>query len=169
MKTFYRAITIAILYLFIADTSTYALHSPTWGAEITYKWLRDSTYRIYYHHYHDCSGVPHPDSIRMCYTNTCSAIPATLYLHEATTATLPAGVINGAELVIACPSFPTNCAGGVVPGEQEWWYTKDITLSGKCDHWIFSVCLDSSRLGMRNVITCFPPHLDVPAVMWKLH
>lgn len=65
---------------------------------------------------------------------------------------IPYGTINGEETVTACPGHPTTCNGGTLPGFKKWWYSRDITLKGRCDHWKFSCSSMHRHAGTRNII-----------------
>gem|GEM_PF-2914534 len=143
------------LYLFILlslsllGLSKSAKATGTLGAEITYRWLHDSTYRFYCIVYEDCAGIRRADSIIMCYSNSCGKGDTSVYMPVATSA-LPGGAINGDTLIPTCPGHPSDCNGGTIPGFRKWWYTRDITLSGRCDHWKFSFA-SRVRLSARNL------------------
>lgn len=147
MKKYY---TFLILLLVLLDAKT-AFADHTVDAEITYQWLHDSTYRIYYVLYHGCEGIPHRDSLPLCYGNSCSGADTLVYMQLAT-APLPHGAINGQEIVISCPGHPTSCDSGTIPGARGWWYTCDVTLKGRCDHWKFSASSHQRNGSVKNII-----------------
>jgi gliding motility-associated-like protein len=124
------------------------------GAEITYRWLRDSTYRFYCVVYRGCEGLPREDSILMCYSNSCGKADTSVYMPLAT-GVLPGGAINGDTLIPNCPGHPSTCNGGTIPGFRKWWYTRDITLSGRCDHWKFSFTR-ALRRPVKNMSDYYP-------------
>lgn len=119
------------------------------GAEITYTWVRDSTYTITYHFYRDCQGIPTPDSVTMCYQNNCDGFQNTIYLTK--TFKIIGNVDNGTEVLQGCPGHPTACAGGTIPGYQEWWYQKDVTLPSRCDHWTFAHTESARNGAIKNI------------------
>jgi len=119
------------------------------GAEMTYVWQGDSTYRVIYHFYRDCSGITPPDSISICYYNTCDGITHSTYL--AKTTLIHDSLANGTDLWPSCPSYPDVCHGGTLPGYQEWWYAKDITLPVRCSKWVFAHTESARNGSLKNI------------------
>jgi len=119
------------------------------GAELTYTWVSDSTYTITYHFYRDCTGIPTPDSVTMCYQNNCDGYQNTIYLTK--TFKIIGGYDNGTEVLEGCPGHPTACAGGTIPGYQEWWYQRNVTLPSKCDHWTFAHTESARNSAIKNI------------------
>ncbi|MGN6569696.1 MAG: gliding motility-associated C-terminal domain-containing protein [Flavipsychrobacter sp.] len=147
MKRKYQLFILPVILLLGLPKSAHA--TGTAGAEIIYQWLHDSTYRFYCVVYEDCTGIPHADSVVMCYSNSCGKADTSVYMPLSTIA-LPGGGINGDTLIPACPGHPSTCNGGTLPGFRKWWYTRDITLNGRCDHWKFSFA-SRVRLRARNL------------------
>jgi len=145
---------ILLLVLLIDSRTAFADH--TTDAEITYQWLHDSTYRIYYAKYLDCSGFPPHDSLSLCYGNSCGAADTIVYMHLAA-GSLPHGFINGREIVTSCSYHPTTCDGGTIPNAREWWYTYDVVLKGRCDHWKFSASSSHRNGAVKNIIVSIGP------------
>jgi len=146
-----KKLTPFLLFCFalLALLPTQARASHAAGAEITYTWVRDSTYTITYHFYRDCSGIPTPDSVTMCYQNNCDGFQNTIYLTK--TFKIIGNVDNGTEVLQGCPGHPTSCAGGTIPGYQEWWYQKDVTLPSRCDHWTFAHTESARNGAIKNI------------------
>ena len=119
------------------------------GAELTYVWVSDSTYTIIYHFYRDCTGIPTPDSVTMCYQNNCDGYQNTIYLTK--TFKIIGGYDNGTEVLEGCPGHPTACNGGTIPGYQEWWYQKNVTLPSRCDHWTFAHTESARNGAIKNI------------------
>lgn len=135
------------LALFLSPSKVFASHAA--GAEITYTWVSDSTYDFTYHFYRDCQGIPEPDSVELCWLDSCDGTNGTFYLIK--TNKIRGGNDNGTEVLNACPGHPTTCAGGTIPGYQEWWYTRRYTLTGKCIHWVFSHAESARNSAIRNI------------------
>lgn len=143
---------IALLFTFCP--SAQASHAA--GAELTYTWKSDSTYIITYHFYRDCSGIPAPDSVSVCYENNCDGYQNNIYLRKTTL--LDGGRPNGSDVLIACPSFPTVCHSGTLPGYQEWWYSTTVTLPSRCRYWRFSHTESARNYAIKNIT---PDNLEV--------
>ncbi len=105
------------------------------GAELTYEWVRDSTYRFYFRFYRDCNGAPAPPSFDLCYTNSCGLTPRRAMLSKAGTPE------NGQLIDPGCPGYPNRCINNnsSLPGYQSWLYTTELTLPARCDEWRFYV------------------------------
>jgi large repetitive protein len=117
------------------------------GAELTYVWVSDSTYRFFAKFYRDCSGITEPFDFVMCIRNGCSSFTTSITLTKMTT--LPNGSSNGQSVSTGCPGNQTSCNGGSVIGFKEWWYSGLYTLPSRCDSWRFSI----SECCRNNAIT----------------
>lgn len=126
----------------------YASHAA--GAELIYEWVQDSTYRITFKFYRDCTGINSPTSVTLCYSNTCGSIPKTKILQPV--AFLPDGRVNGSSVSPGCSGFPTTCEDRTsnIPGYQEWWYSGLVTLDRQCSTWTFSTYV-SARNNSMNI------------------
>ncbi|MGN6567110.1 MAG: gliding motility-associated C-terminal domain-containing protein [Flavipsychrobacter sp.] len=160
MKKFLPFFCLLLSSLFLVSVKAHATHAA--GAEITYTWLKDSTYDITYHFYRDCKGIEAPDSVPLCYYNNCDGYSNVVYLTK--TFKIIGGADNGTEVMEGCPGRPTTCAGGVVPGYQEWWYTKTVTLPSRCDHWTFCHA-EGNRNDADNLISSGLTYLYVEATL----
>ena len=147
MKNLIHPLLLSVALFFIFSPVAKASHAA--GAELTYVWKSDSTYTLTYHFYRDCSGIPTPDSVTMCYQNNCDGYQNTVYLTKTTY--LDGSRPNGSDVVIACPGFPSVCHGGTIPGYQEWWYSKDITLPSRCQYWTFSHTESARNGAIKNI------------------
>lgn len=118
-------------------TKSYASHIA--GGELIYTWVSDSTYEVTFKLYRDCTGVNVPNTLSLCYKNTCNSISYTKTLTLA--ATINGGQANGSQVSSGCPGYPTTCSSisSNIYGFQEWWYQAKITLPSRCSEWIFSV------------------------------
>jgi large repetitive protein len=119
----------------LISTDVQASHAA--GAELTYKWVSDSTYIFYAKFYRDCSGVSEPLSFTMCIRNTCTNFSTSITLSKMTS--LPNGGANGTSVSTGCPGNQTTCNGGSVIGFKEWWYSGTYTLPSRCTSWRFSI------------------------------
>ena len=147
MKKSFYVLSLFIL-IFFSDTKVKASHAM--GAEIMYEWTSDSTYRIYYRFYKDCSGIKEDSIVTICLRNSCRpGWDTTIILSKAFI--LPAGITNGKQIFPGCPSQPTYCDGGTLPGYREWWYANQFTFPSRCNFWTLS----HSELS-RNSIANFP-------------
>jgi len=147
MKKLFIPILMYLALVFIFPLQAKASHAA--GAELTYVWKRDSTYTIIYHFYRDCSGIPPADSVSLCYYNICDGFQNTVYLQK--TSTISGGRANGSDILLACPSNPTTCHRGTLPGFQEWWYEKDVTLPSRCNKWVFAHTESARNGAIKNI------------------
>ncbi|MBS1689200.1 MAG: T9SS type A sorting domain-containing protein [Bacteroidetes bacterium] len=147
MKNLISPLLLSIALFFVFTPVAKATHAA--GAELTYVWKSDSTYTLIYHFYRDCVGVPTPSDITICYRNTCDYYSNTIHL--AKTTYIDAGRPNGSQVLVGCPSYPTVCNGGTVPGYEEWWYSGDVTLPSRCDQWIFSHSEYQRNAAIKNI------------------
>jgi hypothetical protein len=160
---------LSVLFSFLQPRA-YATHAA--GGEIIYRWIHDSTYLVLFHFYRDCSGIPEPSTVDLCYSSTCSALSSgTISLTKMSYT--PDGVDNGSEITYNCPGSPSKCTSdtSTIPGIREWWYADSVTLPGKCDHWVFShsesarnnAVINISSPGSRNLyLETTLDNLDAP-------
>jgi len=160
MKKCLPFIAVLLVSLFFSSFKARATHAA--GAEITYTWVSDSTYTVVYHFYRDCSGIEEPNEVSVCYYNNCDGFQSTLTLTK--TFKIIGGLDNGTEVLEACPGSPTTCAGGTLPGYQEWWYTANVTLPSRCDHWTFAHG-EPSRNDVDNLVGSSGTNLYVEATL----
>lgn len=114
------------------------------GGEISYQWVSDSTYRIFFKLYRDCGGNAEPDSQLLCLYNPCnSSFANVVYMHKWTGALLN-GTPNGSPVNPACPGYLSRCfnASSTIKDYTEWWYTAVVTLNGKCNSWRFATWIN---------------------------
>jgi len=139
------------------------------GGELLYEWVSDSTYRFYFKFYRDCSGIPEPDSERMCYFNSCNGQNGSIYLQKMIV--LPGGILNAAEVSPGCAGYYTACSGGTLPGFREWWYSGTVTLPSRCNYWTFYIALNG-RNPSTNAVPVLPVQgipLYIEATLDNLH
>jgi gliding motility-associated-like protein len=147
IKNLFVLTVIAILFSF--NNKLHASHMA--GAELTYKWLADSTYQINYVFYRDCDGINEPFSVPLCITNTCTGSVTSLTLPKLTV--LPNGQANGTSVSTGCAGNPTSCDGGNIIGYKEWHYSANYTLPSRCANWVFSTtycCRNAAITNLQN-------------------
>ncbi|MEI8278989.1 MAG: gliding motility-associated C-terminal domain-containing protein [Bacteroidota bacterium] len=152
------------LFLFVCFSLFFSVLSPNKakashaaGGEIIYEWVSDSTYRVYFKFYRDCSGIDVPATVTLCYDNYSSTISATnpqfsnsVVMTKITT--LPDGHPNGWPVSLGCPSYPTTCSGGTIPGYREWWYTALVTLPSRANYWRFYTGINARNAAITNLV-----------------
>ncbi len=113
------------------------------GGEISYQWLSDSTYRVFFKYFRNCSGPAEPDSQYLCIYNSCNSVSTTVTMFKST-GTLINGNANGSNIISNCPGSPTSCQNilSTIPDYREWWYTATITIS-RCNFWRFATWITS--------------------------
>ncbi len=137
--SFFVALFIGVL----SPADSFATHAA--GGEIAYEWISDSTYKIIFKFYRDCSGAGEPATVPLCYRNTCNSQGGTITLTKISK--LPDSTTNGSPVTLGCPGNGTRCnnTSSTVPGYREWWYAATVTLPSRCNFWRFSV-----SIGNRN-------------------
>ncbi len=131
------SVLLCFLICFLVPQQTKASHAA--GGELIYEWVSDSTYRFIFKFYRDCGGVPEPNSVSMCYSNSCNATSGNLTLTKMTS--LPNGGSNGQQVSTGCANTKNKCdsAASTIPGYREWWYSNTFTLPSRCTSWRFYV------------------------------
>ncbi len=146
---------------FFPSVSARASHAA--GGEITFRHIRDSTYRFTYKFYRDCAGVAAPDMVALCATNTCNGVVFSVGLQLLDT--LPDGRKNGSVVNPGCPGFPTNCRGGTLMGFEEWWFEADFTMPSRCSKWVFGVQEWGRNIAATNIETSAMPPMYLEAII----
>lgn len=125
------------------------------GAEIIYVQIGkgDSTYQFFFKFYRDCKGIPEPDSVQMCFHNTCTNQTFTRWLKKWSGTLPPNNDTNGHPVSLGCSNSKTNCDSPTskIPGYQEWWYSTFETLPLKCNSWKFSVSISARNTPQTNI------------------
>lgn len=139
---------VLVLLFSLQSNDVHASHAA--GGEIIYQWLHDSTYKITFKLYRDCSGIDVNQTVPLCYTNTCTN--QSWNISMSSISVLPDGSPNGTTVTQGCPGVGTRCtnASSTVPGYREWWYSADITLPSRCTEWKFAVYI-SARNSSVNI------------------
>lgn len=149
-----KKFTCIFLYLLIICLSAKPgnAYADCAGGELVYQWLRDSTYRVFFKYYDDCSGSTVPATQTLCIINTCDATQNTSTNMQLWGGAIDNGLPNGSALVHACPGLPTKCQSpsSTLADYREWWYTADITLRSRCSAWKFAVTI-GARATANNI------------------
>lgn len=147
-----KGILFAVSLLFVFTLfSNRARASHAAGGELVYQWVSDSTYRIIFKFYRDCSGISEPGSVQLCYINHCTNQAGGVTMTKMST--LPGGNSNGSQVSTGCANQKNRCDsfGSSIPGYREWWYSVDFTLPIACSSWKFGVTI-SARNSSANLI-----------------
>lgn len=148
----------------IFSKSAKATHAA--GGEISYEWVSDSTYRVYFKFYRDCSGAGAPgnNTVILCITNSCSFYNSTVYMNRISK--LPDSSLNGTPVNTGCAGVGTRCTSttSVMPGYQEWWYAATVTLPSRCNAWKFAVELAARNTSV-NLVNATSTSLYVEATL----
>ncbi len=142
MKILIR-ITSTLCLLLLALTSNAGIAA----GEITYQWISDSTYRVTFKGYFECTGVTEPNTLPLCIVNTCTTITTTGTLTKTTVTTYPQ----------PCPGYPNKCTASTstLPGYKEAVYSTLVTLPSRCTDWRFSVTYSSRDFAMNTASNSF--------------
>ena len=119
-----------IFLLIMLITGNKILANNIAAGEVTYQWLADSTYRVFFKAYLECSGVAEPSTMTLCITNTCTSTSSTATMSKLTADTLRPPL---------CNSYPTKCTQptATLSGHKEVVYYADVTLPSRCTDWKF--------------------------------
>ncbi|MBS1774307.1 MAG: gliding motility-associated C-terminal domain-containing protein [Bacteroidetes bacterium] len=151
MRKLHSFLLISFAILSFALTPNTAKASHAAGGEVIYEWLGDSTYRIFFKFYRDCTGIPAASNESLCISNTCTSSSLTVSMNQ-WTGPLPGGGANGDPVSAGCSAYPNKCINpsSTLPGYQEWWYYYIYTLPFRCNNWKFSVAV-SARNSTNNI------------------
>lgn len=134
--------TVMVLAGMLASEKASASHCA--GGELTYAWVRDSTYRVTLKFYRDCSGVSMPTSFDFCVTNNAgistSGLPSNLPKVGPTT-----------RATSNCSRNKCDVPAGLLPGYEEGVFETNVTLPGRATQWKFGVSL-SARNHTENLL-----------------
>jgi gliding motility-associated-like protein len=168
MRKFSYFVVLSVMLLCAGAPKASATHCA--GAELLFQWLHDSTYQIFYKFYRDCAGVTQAPSVNLCYQNTgCTTDSFTAMMTPVTTL-IPPGVINGSEVGRVCPGDSTTCTkpSSTIPGYREWWYSVNVTMPSRCNHWIFAVYQSARNSAINNLNNPGGQYLYTQATMDNL-
>jgi len=119
------------------------------GGELTYTWVRDSTYEFTFKFYKDCNDCTStaPTTFSMCYYNDCT---------PGTNPTVPMARVSPSATYIVqpCPGFLSKCLNisNPIDDYEEWIYRAQVTLPSRCSVWHFYTQL-SARNASANIQT----------------
>ena len=143
--TYYLLIMLATGCALSGSYKASATHAA--GGELLYSWVRDSTYRLTFKFYRDCSGAAsEPPSVTVCCFNECDANRISVTLPKVV------GPNNGLEVSPGCPGYPTRCAFGALPGYREWVYEAEVTLPSRCHTWRFFTGISARNNAITNLV-----------------
>lgn len=113
------------------------------GGELIYQHVSDSTYRIIFKFYRDCTGPTAPVVQPLCITDMVTGITIT----DNFDTVAEYGPSKRVQVSAGCSEYPTVCADptSTLPGYEEYWYSKVITLPNHTNFWKFS-----TFIGNRN-------------------
>jgi gliding motility-associated-like protein len=120
------------------------------AAELSYTWLRDSTYKVVYTFYRDCGGNSEASSINVCYYNTCNPDRGDVKLAKQNPLSS-----NGTVVGVFCDGTEsTTCSSpsATIKGFRKWIYEGTVTLPSKCDSWKFAVSIEDRNNGITNYL-----------------
>ena len=137
-----KKLLLALIMLFSFANIGKATHAA--GGELTYAWVSDSTYKVTFKFYRDCSGITEPTFFDCYFINMCTGNCGTFQLNKKTGT-------NGQEVSTGCPGYPSTCNGGSLPGYREWIYEGNITLTSRCNYWRFFINESSRNGGITNL------------------
>lgn len=152
--TMNKRIRFILMLLFAAASWQVAKANNAAAGAIAYTWISDSTYRVVYKLYNDCTGKPAPNTVTLCVYNNCNTNSFSTTMQKVV-GNIGSGAANGSEIPIACtPTKPTKCTdvNSVLPGLREWWYADTVTLPSRCNSWKFRVAVDK-RITTHNYDT----------------
>jgi PKD repeat protein len=125
MKNFFSSFTLFVLLL---PATSYASHEA--GLDLRYQHLVDSTYRVYFTFYRDCSGIPVSSSYNFRATSTCGVYINFLVSFDSTV-----------EINHLCASNFSRCDSASSPyiGFEANYFHGDVTLPDSCNEWTFNL------------------------------
>jgi hypothetical protein len=160
MKRFTRYLLILLITGCCLSWSNEVSATHAAGAELLYSWVRDSTYRITFKFYRDCSGAAgEPATVEVCYFSACTGFRSSVVLPKV------GGTFNGQEVSPGCPGYPTRCAFGVLPGYREWIYEAEVTLPSRCSTWTFFTGINARNQAITNLQNAGAQTLYVEATL----
>lgn len=138
----YLATCLTIVFFSFKPGAVQASHVA--GGEIAYEWIADSTYRVIFKFYRDCTGIAEPATQDLCVYNSCTNNTFTITMNK-WVGPLPGGSPNGSTLAMGCSAYKTKCDSPAsnIFGFKEWWYSAMITLPSRCSMWRFSVDINA--------------------------
>ncbi len=118
----------------------------TAAADIVYEHLGDSTYRFFVRTYQDCASGTEPDTVTLCFYNSCTnnTYSKTMAKWTGMIPNLPGN---------NCTGYKTSCdsPGSTNPGYKPVYYVTIETLPLRCNSWKFYCYLPGRNDGIRNI------------------
>lgn len=121
-------LTLTFLAAIITANKSNAQNPALAGGELLYVHISDSTYQFFAKLYFNCSGSAAPDSIPLCFIDSCSNTSFSTSMQK---------FGNPSKLSTGCSNVKTNCdsIGSVIQGYTEVFYNKIVTMPLRCNAW----------------------------------
>lgn len=148
MKKHYALLSLFVAVFFISLLSSREVKaSHAAGGELYYEWLHDSTYRLYFKFYRDCTGIPIGSTYTVCYKNSCNTASGSVILD------LLPGTGVGNQVSTGCPGVKNKCdsPASIIPGYEEYIYTDTVILPTRCNFYTFYTSV-STRNTSQNLV-----------------
>jgi len=132
MKTIYHfssSFLLAFVVLLGISNTLIAGHNS--GGELTYTHLGGNTYHFHYSNYTLCPPSVQPPQVYLIVSSINCGVNQTYQM------SLIGGTGNDIQLL--CPGTLSGCGGGQVFGLARYEFEIDVTLTGICADWVFSV------------------------------
>lgn len=144
---------VIILFLIALLNNPLTSQADAAGGSIEYEWVSDSTYLVYFKLFTECTGISEPNTVSLCFYNSCTNQTFTKTLNKWSGTIPPFNSANGKEVPELCANTVTKCQSptATIQGYREWWYSTTITLPLNCNSWRISTVL-SSRLSSGNIV-----------------
>lgn len=99
------------------------------AGELFYEWISDSTYRFFFTYYNDCSGSAEPNTMPLCFYNTC--------ISSGFSTTMTKAFSVGTSPSFGCSQYKSKCdsPASTIPGIKKWTYTVIVTMPTRCSAW----------------------------------
>jgi len=148
---------VFVLFLVFVFATGSALASHSQGADLTYQCLGGNQYRVTLSFYRDCAGVAAPNAAIITISSVSCGQNFTINLNP-----LPG---TGQEVSPICQSATTECAGGLLPGVQEYIYTNTVTLPANCSDWVLSYDLCCRNTAINTIFDPGNQNIHVEATL----
>lgn len=140
------------------------------GGSIEYEWVSDSTYRVFFKLFLECTGPAEPSTVNLCFYNSCTSQSFTKTLSKWIGTIPPFNSSNGKEVPELCANTVTKCQSpsATIQGYKEWWYSAIVTIPFKCSLWRISSVI-AGRVTTGNLVGS---HMYVsttfnPTISWQ--
>lgn len=139
---------VPVLVFLLFFTTKIAKADVAAAGNVSYEWISDSTYRVYFQYYRICHSFgTAPTSFRLCVYNNCTNQTYAQQMNRINGNIPGKNIPNGSALRLLCDSTKNRCnnTSGVFNGVREWWYSVIITLPRRCAEWRFSVIAEERQ------------------------